>query len=116
MDNNNQKPNPIRSDEGININISNNNNGNLHSSKSKNTETSNGANFFYAISLGLELGFLIVLPLVVFLLLGLFIDRKFNTFPIFLILFIIGGMVATIFEVKVLVLPFLEKKVGNKPH
>ena len=35
-------------------------------------------NFFYAISLGLELGFLIVLPLVVFLLIGLFLDKKFK--------------------------------------
>lgn len=74
----------------------------------------NNSNFFYALSLGLELGFLIALPLVLFLALGLFLDNRFKTFPIFLISFIILGMAATFFDVYYLVLPFMEKRSQNK--
>jgi len=66
--------------------------------------------FFYALSLGLELGFLIAIPLVIFLLLGVFLDKKFNTFPIFLISFIIIGLIVTFLDVYYLILPFLEKR------
>ena len=69
---------------------------------------------FYALSLGMELGFLIAIPLVVFLLLGLFLDRKFRTFPIFLICGIITGLGATFLDIYYLVLPFLEKRSGKK--
>jgi len=68
---------------------------------------------FYALTLGLEMGFLIVLPLVGFLLLGLFLDRKFQTAPIFLISFIVLSFGATFLEIRYLVLPFLEKRSQN---
>ncbi len=71
-------------------------------------------NFFYAISLGIELGLLIVVPSVLFLLLGIFLDRKFNTFPIFMISFIILGLVFIVVEARFLVLPFLEKRSQKK--
>jgi len=71
-------------------------------------------NFFYAISLGLELGFLIVLPLVVFLLIGLFLDKKFHTFPIFLISFIIFSLISAAIGTRYLILPFLEKRSQNR--
>lgn len=66
--------------------------------------------FFYAISLGLELGFLIAVPLVLFLFFGVFLDKKFNTSPIFLIILTILSLVTMIFELRFLVLPFLEKR------
>lgn len=69
--------------------------------------------FLYALSLGLELGFLIVLPLIFFLFLGLFLDRQFKTAPLFLIFLIILSIIVTIFDVRYLILPFLEKKVGK---
>lgn len=74
----------------------------------------NDSKFIYALSLGLELGFLIALPLVLFLILGLFLDRKFQTLPIFLISFIILGLAATFLNIYYLVLPFLEKRSKNK--
>ena len=69
---------------------------------------------FYAVFLGLELGFLIVGPLVGLLVLGLFLDKLFKTSPILLISFLIVSFVATFFEVRYLILPFLERKVVKK--
>jgi len=60
--------------------------------------------------LGLELGFLVALPLVVFLVLGVFLDKKFETFPIFLISGIIIGLILTFVDIRYLILPFLEKR------
>ena len=71
-------------------------------------------NFFYALSLGLELGFLIVLPLVGFLLLGLFLDKKLGTAPIFLIFLVVLSLIAVFFEIRLLIMPFLEKRSRNK--
>lgn len=70
-------------------------------------------NLFYAISLASQLGFMIVVPLVGFLLLGLYIDRKFNTLPIFLIFFVFLSFVLLPFEFRYLLKPFLNKKVGK---
>lgn len=70
--------------------------------------------FIYAVSLGLELGFLIAAPLVIFVFLGVFLDRKFHTLPLFLITFILLSIITTIFEVRNLILPFLEKRSQNK--
>lgn len=69
---------------------------------------------FYALSLGSELGFLIALPLIIFLLAGWWLDKKIDTFPLFTILFIFLGLIAAFFDVRYLILPFLEKKVGEK--
>jgi len=60
--------------------------------------------------LGLELGFLVALPLVVFLVLGVFLDKRFETFPIFLISGIIIGLILTFVDIRYLILPFLEKR------
>ena len=65
--------------------------------------------FLYALGLGAQMGLLIVLPLVVFLLLGIFLDRQFGTAPLFLILLVIFSIIATIFDVRCLILPLIEK-------
>jgi len=77
--------------------------------KNQNKDKSN--NFFYAVSLGLEMGFLIALPLVIFLILGVFLDKKFETFPFYLISAMILGLVLTFLDVYYFVLPFLTKKL-----
>ncbi len=66
--------------------------------------------FFYAVSLGVELGFLIAVPLIIFLLAGLYFDRKLGTMPLFTIVALLLNSVVTVFEVKNLILPFLEKR------
>jgi F0F1-type ATP synthase assembly protein I len=70
----------------------------------------NTPKIFYAISLGAQLGFVIAAPLVIFLLLGIYLDRKLGTMPLFIIIALLLNLVATFFEVKNLILPFLEKR------
>ncbi len=67
-------------------------------------------NFFYAAALGLELGFLIAVPLVLFLVLGVWLDKRFNAFPICLVSGIIIGLIITFLDIYYLVLPFLNKR------
>ena len=71
-------------------------------------------NFLYALGLGLELGFLIVIPLIASLIFGLLLDRRLGTFPVLLLLFVFLGLIFTVVNVRYLVLPFLEKKVASK--
>ncbi len=63
-----------------------------------------------AMVLGLELGFLMAIPLIIFLLLGLWLDRKFDTMPLFVIVCLLAGLAVVFWEVKKIILPFLEKR------
>lgn len=65
--------------------------------------------FLYALGLGTQMGLLVALPLIVFLFLGIFLDKKFDTAPLFLISLVIFSIVVTIFDVRFLILPFIEK-------
>jgi F0F1-type ATP synthase assembly protein I len=67
------------------------------------------SNFFYALSLVLQLGFLIAIPLIGFLLIGVFLDKILDSVPIFTILLVIFSLVFVFFEVRYYLLPFLEK-------
>ncbi|MFZ3074237.1 MAG: AtpZ/AtpI family protein [Minisyncoccales bacterium] len=67
-------------------------------------------NFARAMAVGLELGFAIAVPLVGFLLFGLWLDRRIGTTPLFMIVFLLVGLAAVVIEVKQLILPFLEKR------
>ena len=60
--------------------------------------TSSHSKFLYAVSLALQLGFLIALPLTGFLLIGIFLDRKLNSSPLFLILSLIFAFVFLFFD------------------
>lgn len=70
-------------------------------------------NIFQAVSLGLELGFLIAVPLALFLFLGVYSDKKINTFPVFTIIAVILSFAVMILELKFLILPFMEKRSHN---
>jgi len=72
--------------------------------------TSSHSKFLYAVSLALQLGFLIALPLTGFLLIGIFLDRKLNSSPLFLILSLIFAFVFLFFEVFHFLLPLLKKR------
>ena len=63
-----------------------------------------------AMALGLELGFAIAVPLVGFLLLGIWIDRKIGTMPLFTIGLLLAGLATIVVEVRYLIMPFLEKR------
>lgn len=70
-------------------------------------------NMSRALMLGGELGFLVALPLAICLLIGVFIDKRLDSFPLFLIMSIFVGIALTIANIYKLVIPFLEKKVGG---
>ncbi len=65
--------------------------------------------FFYALSLGWQLGFLVALPLLGFILFGYFLDKKFQTLPFLTLVGTILGVLITIYDVYYLILPFLKK-------
>lgn len=77
------------------------------------TQKNKNTDFKYVIFLGSELGFLIALPLVVCIFLGLFFDQKSGRFPLFTLIFAFLGIVLTIIDVYKLVLPIIEKR-SNK--
>lgn len=71
-------------------------------------------NFGQVLALGSELGFLIALPLIICILLGLWIDKRLNTFPWILLASVLIGMILTAINVYKIVIPFLEKRSDNK--
>jgi len=62
------------------------------------------------IYLGMKIGLVITLPLIGFLILGLWIDDKLGTFPVCLIGGIILGIVVGVFMVWKVIIPYLDKK------
>lgn len=67
----------------------------------------------YALALGAELGFLIAFPLVACIVLGIFLDKRFNTFPAILIISVFLGIILTVVDVYKVIIPFLEKRSSN---
>jgi len=54
--------------------------------------------FLYALSLAWQLGFLISVPIICFLFLGLLMDRFLNTSPYFLIFGLVLGLVMVFYD------------------
>jgi hypothetical protein len=69
---------------------------------------------FAGVGIGLEMGFLIALPLVMFLLAGLWLDKKFQTIPLFTIVFIIISLASVVVELRYIIMPLLEKRSQKK--
>ncbi|HDH31325.1 MAG TPA: AtpZ/AtpI family protein [Candidatus Wolfebacteria bacterium] len=65
---------------------------------------------FYALSIAWQLGFLIAIPIVGFLFLGVLGDKFFKTQPFFLFLGLILGIVLTIYEIYHLFVPLIKDK------
>jgi F0F1-type ATP synthase assembly protein I len=66
-----------------------------------------------ALILGSELGFLIALPLVGCLIFGVFLDKKLDSFPVFILISVLFGIILTIVSLYKLIIPFLEKRSGK---
>lgn len=75
---------------------------------------SNNNNLAVAMGLGLELGFMIALPIVGFMLLGLWLDKKIDTMPLFALIGLVIGLISAIVEVVKVIIPFLEKRSQKK--
>ena len=65
------------------------------------------------IALGSELGFLIALPLVICILIGVVVDRKLDTFPLWLLVSVFLGIGLTVVNIYKIIIPFLEKRSGD---
>jgi len=63
---------------------------------------------WYALSLGLQLGFIIVVPIAGFIFIGYKIDQHFSTHPLFLMLGIFVGLAITAYEVYEWLLPLVK--------
>ncbi|PIR43715.1 hypothetical protein COV24_01525 [candidate division WWE3 bacterium CG10_big_fil_rev_8_21_14_0_10_32_10] len=63
---------------------------------------------FYAISFAMQLGFMISITILGFLWIGYFIDKTFNTHPIFIILGIVIGAIMVVYDVFYLLNSFLK--------
>lgn len=66
------------------------------------------------VYLGLKIGLLVAIPLIGFLLLGTWIDNRFDTFPIYLIAGIVVGLLSAVLMVYKIIIPYIDKKVNNK--
>lgn len=67
----------------------------------------NGFKTWYALSFAFQLGFLIVVPIVGFILLGLWGDKYFHIAPLLLVAGVIIGIVITAYEVYHLIRPLI---------
>lgn len=62
----------------------------------------------YALSLAVQLGFIIMASIAGFVLLSIWLDKLLHTSPIFLILGIIGSITVTLYETYHLLLPLIK--------
>ncbi|KUK49589.1 MAG: hypothetical protein XD75_0420 [Parcubacteria bacterium 33_209] len=67
-------------------------------------------NIGYVLGMGSGLGFVLAVPMVVAIFLGVMIDKKLETFPIALIISILVGVGLTIVNLYKIIIPFLEKR------
>lgn len=68
----------------------------------------NGFKISYALSIAAQLGFLVVASLAGFIFVGIWIDSKFNSAPLFLIFGVIVGISVTIYEAYHMLTPLLK--------
>lgn len=68
---------------------------------------------FYSLDLAVRLGFSIAIPLIIFILIGRFLDSYFNTFPVFVLLGLFFGITVSIYEIFRSVLPILDDRKNN---
>jgi F0F1-type ATP synthase assembly protein I len=64
----------------------------------------------YSISLAIQMGLIIAIPLTLILFLGVYLDKRFNTLPLLTILFTILALIFISFELKNLLIPFYKKE------
>ena len=70
----------------------------------------NSFSLFYALSIAWQLGFLIAIPIALFIFLGHLADVFLKTSPILLFVGLIAGVIITIYEVYNLLVPIVKNK------
>lgn len=71
----------------------------------------NGFKLSYALSIAMQLGFLIAASIAGFVILGIWIDRLLHTSPIFLLFGIIASIVTIIYETYHMLVPLIKNNV-----
>lgn len=64
----------------------------------------------YTLSIAFQLGLSIVIPLAIAILIGIKLDEKMKTSPLFLLIFVLIGFLFIIFETYYFLLPIIKKK------
>ncbi len=67
-------------------------------------------NFYYVLALVGQVGYALVIPLLVFIGFGVFLDKQFNTKPFFIFLGLGIGISASLYSLYKLIKPFLKVK------
>ncbi len=75
----------------------------------KKTDNNNFA-LFYALSVAIQLGFFIIIPIAISLFFGIWIDSFFKTKPIITLISIFFGIILTIYEVHNILKPIINYK------
>ena len=81
----------------------------MHSQQQKNTNSWGNVLF-----LGSGIGFMLAVPLVVSIIVGVWVDKRLETFPIAIIISVIVGFLLTTIQFYKIVIPFLEKRSNLK--
>jgi len=74
------------------------------------------AKFLYAVSFAWQLGFFIVIPLVICILIGFWLDNKLHTSPFFLLVGIIISLIFTAYDTYKILSPLLNNKKNDVKH
>jgi F0F1-type ATP synthase assembly protein I len=69
-----------------------------------------------AMVVGTEMGLMIAISLVGFLLAGLWLDKRLGTIPLFTIIFVVASMFSVAAEMRYIILPILEKRSQSKDN
>ena len=67
-------------------------------------------NFYYSISLVGQVGWSVALPLVGFILVGVFLDKQFGTKPTFIFAGLVLGMLTSFYSLYKFLKPFVTKR------
>lgn len=70
----------------------------------------NNTKVFYALSIAFQLGFIISVPIIAFIIVGIFADRFFQSQPALLLLGLLLGIIVTIYEVYHLLMPLVKEE------
>ncbi|HQB84974.1 MAG: putative F0F1-ATPase [Parcubacteria group bacterium ADurb.Bin247] len=81
----------------------------MHSQHQKNT---NG--WGDILFLGSGIGFMLATPLVVSIVIGVWVDKRLQTFPIAIIISVVVGFFLTVIQFYKIIIPFLDKRSNIK--
>jgi F0F1-type ATP synthase assembly protein I len=77
--------------------------------KEKTGDEKSGFKIWYAMAFAFQLGFLIIAPIAGLILLGLWADKVFHTFPLLLAVGITTGLIVTAYDIYHFLTPLIDR-------